>query len=162
MLILRVAMFWFEVKALAVSSKYYASSDKGCNGCDRKTIAIKRTPAYPPGAPIQGTQILSIFGHPLGPKSARSASFRAPHHVCSREILIFRACGASNVERLFLNPNMVNRLREEMLLEVSIENKYCKGQGDRKMFGRRVQEANKSRKLICAYSLRVYCDNGTP
>ena len=41
MLILRVAMFWFEVKALAVSSKYYASSDKGCNGCDRKTIAIK-------------------------------------------------------------------------------------------------------------------------
>ena len=41
MLILRVAMFWFEVKTLAVSSKYYAGSDKGCNECDRKTIAIK-------------------------------------------------------------------------------------------------------------------------
>ena len=57
---------------------------------------------------------------------------------------------------------MVNRLREEILPEVSVEKKYCKGQGDRKMSGRRVQEANKSRKPICAYSLRVYCDNGTP
>ena len=57
---------------------------------------------------------------------------------------------------------MVNRLREEILPEVSVEKKYCKGQGDRKMFGRRVQEANKSRKPICAYSLRAYCDNGTP
>ena len=38
---------------------------------------------------------------------------------------------------------MVNRLREEILPEVSIVNKYRKGQGDRKMFGIRVQEANK-------------------
>ena len=51
--------------------------------------------------------------------------------------------GLRRIKRLFLNPNLVNRLREEILHEVSIEKKYCKGQGDRKIFGIRVQEANK-------------------
>ena len=66
---------------------------------------------------------------------------------------------------------MVNRLREEILPEVSVEKKYCKGQGDRKMFVIRVQEAKKIIYIIYhpqpkaeslfaqrAYSLLVYCD----
>ena len=45
--------------------------------------SVKRTPAYPPKAPIQEPQILSFFGHPLGLKYMMTSIFRAPHHVCS-------------------------------------------------------------------------------
>ena len=64
--------------------------------------SVLRTPAYPPKAPIQEPQILSFFGHPLGLKYMMTSIFRAPHHVCSLETPIFRACGPSNIKRRFI------------------------------------------------------------